>query len=94
VATYSTLTEARTGYLANADYAETGDLTKAKNFASACRALLLLMPVSAQHSGEIAEFQPSLIADEMRKAQAWIAANDTANGSGDIRFFSFEGFRC
>jgi hypothetical protein len=43
MATYSSLSDARTPYLANADYAEANDLVKAKAFTSARRALLLIL---------------------------------------------------
>jgi hypothetical protein len=46
MSTYATLAEARTGYLVEADYAEKPVLTKGGTFASACRALLILVPTS------------------------------------------------
>lgn len=94
MATPTTLTEARTAYLASVGYRRAGSVSMAQDFEEACMALLILQPVSAQHSGEITEFEPGLIEKQLEQVRQWIAANDTSGqGAGSARFFSFEDFR-
>jgi len=91
MATYSTLAEAQTAYLANADWAETGSSTKAKTFVSACRALLLLMPTQAAQGDVSTQFDIKQIAAQMDAAQQYV--NDTVAGGGGMVDTSFEDFR-
>jgi len=91
MATYSTLAEAQTAYLANADWAETGSSSKAKTFVSACRALLLLMPTQAAQGDVSTQFDMDAIREQMASAQQYV--NDTVAGTGGMVDVSFEEFR-
>ncbi len=90
MATYTTLAEAETAYLANADYAETASATKAKLFSAACRALLLLLPSRARQGDTETQYDPGTIRQEMSMAIQY--AND-AEGGGSLVDVSFEEFR-
>lgn len=91
MATYSTLAEAQTAYLENADWAETASSTKAATFVSACRALLVLMPTQAAQGDVSTQFDLDAIREEMQSAQQYV--NDTVAGSGSMVDVSFEEFR-
>ena len=84
----STLAEIQTAYLENADYQESGDVTKAKTFVTACRMLLVKMPEEADHSGERLQFDMELIRDEMKAAQSWLQAKDTSKRRAKFHDFS------
>ena len=84
--------DAKAAYLDNADYEETGSVTKARAFVTACRHLLLLRPKSAGHGNARFDLAPELIERQMMQAQAWINANNTS-GSGAVTHVDFSDFR-
>jgi hypothetical protein len=91
----ATYDAALAAYLANADYAETSDSTKAAAFATACRQLLVIMPKRSAHGGrgaEETELSPELVQGELRRAERWSAQN-TRSAGGGRRYFSLENFR-
>lgn len=89
MATYTTLADAQTAYLANADYAEVASASKASLFASACRALLLLMPKQASQGDVSTQFDMTLVREEMAAA---IQYANAAAGSVQVDV-SLEEFR-
>lgn len=90
MSTYTTLDTARTAYLANADYADgAGDVTKAQDFRSACRSLLVLLPSSAQSSGAGAtstSWSLDKIAAELKTVEAWLASGVAGENSRSCRW--------
>jgi hypothetical protein len=78
----STLVEVQNAYDDNASYAEDGDVAKAKAFITACRILLRRMPGESGTREQHFKMNPELIQKEMEAAQQFVAANDTANGTG------------
>ena len=77
MATYSTLDAARTAYLANSDYADgSGDVTKARAFRSACKALLILMPAMAVHGLNTIQMSLQNLKAELDSVNSWLAQND------------------
>lgn len=94
MATYSTLTEARAAYLANADYADNGgDATKAAAFIVACRSMIALLPTDSRSGSVGAAFDVRLIRDELRQAEAVLASISTASGYGAVRGLDLSEFR-
>jgi hypothetical protein len=86
----STLDQVRNSYADNASYAEDESQAKARAFITACRILLLKLPKRAAHGrGNEVELDPRLIAEEMRRAQAWLASSS----DNAIKHVSFEDFR-
>lgn len=91
----SDFTDARTAYLANADYAETGSAVKAAAFVTACRKLIVLLPTATQEGESSSGFGGNLsqLRAEIDKAEGWLAANSTAPSVGGVVHASFENFR-
>lgn len=84
MATPSTLAAARTQYTDNADYANgAGDVTAAREFRTACTALLVLLPESAASGGQSVTMEMGLIAKQLDRADKWLAENDTGQTSGN-----------
>lgn len=90
MATFTTLAAAKTAYLANADYADFTDTTKAKAFVSACRALMLLLPSKSMEFQRSAEFSLSNLKTELEKAEAFIVAKDPG---GSVTYADTRDFR-
>lgn len=89
-----TYDEIVTAYLDNADYEESASVSKCRSFITACRRLLLELPKQSSHTGASVSLNPELIADEMRRAQSWLASADTtANPNGGVRHISLSRFR-
>jgi hypothetical protein len=82
----STLDQIKAAYADNASYAEDASTTKAKAFITACRLLLLKLPKRAVHGGrgggEEIELDLTLIAEEMKQANAWLSAAATIEYGG------------
>lgn len=97
----STLDEIEAAYADNASYQETGDVTKAKAFVTACRLLLLKLPKLISQGGNQIALSPDLIRKEMTQAQLFVSANGGSSSGGGtgasqaVRHGSFENFpRC
>lgn len=90
----STFAQVQQVYFANAGYMEDGSTAEAAAFITACRFLLLMIPNSSEkRSGGRVEFDMTIIRDEMRAAQRWLAnANASEEGAGII-FPGFDGLR-
>jgi len=90
----ATFDEAVDAYLDNADFEATGSLVKAKAFLTACVRLSVLLPQSASDQGSSQSFDMASVADNKRRAQEWINANNGSAGAG-VRFLSVNtgGFR-
>ncbi|HOX08178.1 MAG TPA: hypothetical protein PK280_17415 [Planctomycetota bacterium] len=79
MASYTTLDAARAAYLANADYADgAGDLAKAQDFRSACRALLVLMPQSAGQGGSNVTMSMAEVAKQLAAAESFVGTKASA----------------
>jgi hypothetical protein len=87
-----TLEACHAAYLEFADYAEVGSVSRARQFATACRRLVLLLPKSGGHAGANLALNPEMVQGELQRALGWIAANDTAANSG-VTHLAFEEFR-
>lgn len=68
----TTVAEAKKAYLDNASYAETGDALKARQFATAIRALLLLVPQSHASEETTVEFNLIVLRKELDDVNQWI----------------------
>jgi len=89
MATYSTLAEAKAGYLANSDYdAGSGDATKAGAFRTACRALLVLLPSTAASDRQSVSLDVGRVAAELDKVDAWIRDTGASAAPGGRVIYS------
>lgn len=90
----SDFTDARAAYLANADYAETASVTKAKAFITACRKLIALLPTETASAENRTRSDENLrqLREEIKGAQQWLATNAVSTGGGVVHT-SFENFR-
>lgn len=98
MAVYATLAEARTAYLASVDYADSGDVSKARDFRSACRALLVLLPAEVEHgAGNTAQrtvMSVESVQTQLQAVEAWLGSADTAaGGGGGIRHVDLSYYR-
>jgi len=95
MATYSTFSAARTAYLSNADYADDGDLDKARDFRSACRALLLLMPAETSNDATATRMSPQLIEKQLATVDQFIGDRlpAVADAVGRTMLVNMEDFR-
>ena len=82
----STDAEVNAAYDDNASYAEDSSATKAAAFITACRFLLRRMAKTAGHGPATLTLSPELVLQEMRAAQAWLAANPTDTNAGVIHY--------
>lgn len=88
----STRAEIVAAYRDNASYAEDNSVDKAKAFVTACRFLIQLERSNIEHlGGTRVETDVSVIADQLRDAQRWLAAN--AAGGGGVRHADLRNFR-
>jgi len=80
----SDFTDARTAYLANADYAETSSAVKARAFVTACRKLIVLLPTESQGADSRTRMDENIrqFRAEIDEANAWLAVNDSATVTG------------
>jgi hypothetical protein len=92
----STLAEVEAAYDDNASFEEDRDVTKCRAFMTAVRILLRRNPEEAGTRESNAKFRMDLLADELKRAQQWLAANDTgsAGASGpSVIHQDFSSFR-
>lgn len=91
----STVDDARTEFLTNIDWEETGDTAKAKLFVTACKALLVLMPKETRKSRQGWAYDVSEIRRMMQAASGFVAVS--AGGKVQTGFqgttFRGSGFR-
>ena len=95
MSTYSTLSEARTAYLANADYADgNGDTAKGRAFRAACRSLLVLLPEQASRGSTSTRMSIETIRKELDRVEAWLGIHDTNQASaGRVVYGNVNAFR-
>lgn len=84
MATYTTLSDARTAALANADYASSGSAAKARAFADAVRAILILLPSASSQQASSVTWSISDLREMLADAQNYAA--QSASGSS-VRVF-------
>lgn len=95
----STLTQVRNAYFDNAGYEENGSPSEAKAFITACRQLLVRQPSRSSkggRGGEEIEINLTVVSEQLREAQAWLAENGTdtdAGGPGTFKHLDFSTFR-
>lgn len=75
--------------VANADYATSGSVAKAKAFIAAVEAMLLLAPQQTGHGAATLQLPVQTWADRLQAAQAWLAMAE----SGGARHFSLRSYR-
>lgn len=95
----TTLSGAKTQYLANSLYDVHKSASEAVLFIEACRALLLLLPKQAKQgrAGGEMTMNPENVQQALDKAERWYASSSAASGgrgSGTVRALGFEDFRC
>lgn len=84
--TYTTLSDARTAYLANVSYRNgSGSVAMAEKFAAACRSLLVLQPSRSAQEGDLAEFPEHIIRDELATVEKWLDSNDSARSDASVK---------
>ena len=93
MATYTTLPEATTAALANADYAEVASVTKAKAYVTALESMLILMPKATAKDAASVSLAPEEIRMRLKAANAWLLANDTDSHGGGVKHLSVGNFR-
>lgn len=77
-------------YYDNADFEESGSVTKAQAYRTACRRLMGLQPKMAQYGtqggGTRLEIDPTVFAKELDRVSDWLATNadTTDGGSGPV----------
>jgi hypothetical protein len=91
----STLDEINAAYAENASYLEDGSPDKARQFITACRLLILMLPRRAtkggRNQGEEIELQPQLLKDQIDEARRFLT--QVAITYGPTTVFSIENFR-
>ena len=70
----SSLDDVRAAYIDAADYEETGDAAKARQFVTACRALILLLPKNVGYGSESVGLSVPEIRAELQTARRFLAA--------------------
>ena len=81
------LTAYRQAAADNADYAETGSVTKAKAFETACRRLVVLLPSEIQGGGgQRQKNEIEQIKSELDDVVTWLVTNDTTRAAKGMQF--------
>lgn len=90
-------TEVREEYEDCASYDVAGDVDLCKRFIVAARILLGRLQTVANHGGGRVEMDPVQISAELKKAESWLAGNDTtatsATNVGGVRALGVATFR-
>lgn len=81
----STIAEVCAAYDDNCLYDIDGSTTKARLFIQACRILLRRRPEMTSTDGLSAKYPTSVIETELRRAQAYMAANSAASRRQSVR---------
>ncbi|MBL9084199.1 MAG: hypothetical protein JNK76_20535 [Planctomycetales bacterium] len=91
----TSLTGAKTQYLANSSYDLNASASECALFIEACRALMLLLPKRGKNGrlGQEAEYDPEQVAKQLAKAERWHSANASGAGAGSVVKASFETYR-
>lgn len=89
--TYANLADAQTAYLANLDYADdTGSVSKARDFRSACTALLVLLPQFQVQDGRTRSVNMGNVSAQLKMVNTWLSSKD---GAARVTFANFQEFR-
>jgi hypothetical protein len=86
--------EVLAAYLDAACYAEVNDAALCRQFITACRCLLLILPKRAVHGqgqAEQIETSPELLQQQIVDARRWLSSNDAA--TPQTTFSDFSNFR-
>lgn len=81
----------QTALLDNAGFEETGSLSEAKAFITAAKRFLIIAPASSADQGSSLTMNSAQIMDLLKRAQAYVAANDTSSANPRVRFAGFSG---
>lgn len=84
---------AQAAYFANADYDETGDLTKARAFRTALRRLIGLRPAKSRHGdsgGEEIQFDLKTLNDQLKQVGQFISGVVSADSQFQVVEFCRE----
>ena len=88
------LTQVQEDLLDNADFEESGSVSKAKAFITAAKRWLILRPQSSSHQGNSLSMDVNQVRQMLSRAQSYVAANDTSSAANsNTRFFSAENLR-
>jgi len=75
------------------DFEEVGSAARARLYVTAAKRWLILSPASASNEGSSLSLSTSIVADMMKRAQDYVAAN-ASSGGGRVRFLGVgDGFR-
>jgi hypothetical protein len=75
-----------------ADFEEVGSVVRARLFITAAKRWLILRPDSASNEGSSLSMGKSVVMDMLKRAQDFVAANDSSNnGGGRVRFLGVGG---
>lgn len=86
----SSLSDIVAAYVDNAAYRSEESVTMARDFATACRILLVKRPKRAKNGQEEIELDPTVIQAELQQAEQWIAVvGQTGGGVVDLSFSEF-----
>jgi hypothetical protein len=98
----STFADIQAQFIDNSAYDVNASVVECRLFIHACRVYLLKTPKRQRHggaSGDETEMDPTLVKSMLDKAEAWLAANDTAStaanvgGGGSLRYENNGSFR-
>jgi hypothetical protein len=78
----STLAQVEAAYDDNADYRDSSSVTKAREFAKACRILVRRYLSGVSNDGTSVNRNVELIKDQLEDVEVWLDGNDTAR-TGD-----------
>ena len=87
----STLDQVQAAYDDNASYYEDNDITKCRQFITACRFLLRRIPKSSKHGEQSIDLNPELIRQELIDAQNWLKGKEGRNAG--VKHLDLRGFR-
>jgi hypothetical protein len=87
-----TLEEIRDNLDIYADFEEVGDVSRAKAYITWGNRWLQRVAESGGNGGSNVSMSKSLVLDLLKRARAYVAANDTAANASGVRFLGLEGF--
>lgn len=88
-----TLEEIRDNLDLYADFEEVGSVDRAKSYVTWANRWLQRVAESGGNGGTNVSMGKSLVLDLLRRARAYVAANDRSSAASGVRFLGMDGFR-
>lgn len=85
----STLAQVEAAYDDNADYRDSSDISKAREFAKACRILVRRYLSGVSNDGTSVNRNVELIKDQLANVETWLEGNDTARSADNSVIYDF-----